>query len=229
MNIRLYLIRHGETEDANPKRYKGTIDVPLSRKGIKQIKRLSGYLAHQGSELNTNKCLNSAEQQGLSAVYCSDLDRAVKSAEVIAQPFGIQPVVVKDLRERHFGQWEGMSFDEIKTKYPKEFQAWAENPLENSPVGGETTREVKDRAVSAIKNILSNHRDDNKKILNSSAPFNRVDIAVVSHGGIIRVLICYFLGIPLGNIFRIEQDFGALNIIEFSGLSPTVKRMNLKV
>lgn len=229
MSTRLYLIRHGETEDAHPKRYKGTIDVPLSRKGIEQIKRVSQYLFHQGSELNTIESLNNVEQQELSAVYCSDLDRAVKSAEVIAQPFGIQPVIVKDLRERNFGKWEGMSFDEIKIKYPEEFQAWAENPLENSPIRGETTRQVRDRAVRAIEGILSNHRNDKKRILNSSPPLNRVNIAVVSHGGIIRILICYFLGIPLENIFRIEQDFGGLNVIEFSGLSPTVKQLNYKV
>jgi broad specificity phosphatase PhoE len=195
MNTRLYLIRHGETEDAHPKRYKGTIDVPLSLKGIEQIKRLSRYLAHHSSKLNTIESLKNVEQQELSAVYCSDLDRAVKSAEVIAQPFGIQPVVVKDLRERNFGQWEGMSFDEIKIKYPEEFQAWAENPLENSPVGGETTLEVKDRALKALNKILSKHNGKSTEPRTQSTDKNSLssefcnpgseNIAVVSHGGII--------------------------------------------
>jgi broad specificity phosphatase PhoE len=239
MSTRLYLIRHGETEDANPKRYKGTIDVPLSRKGIEQIKRLSDYLAHQRSQLNTIESPNSVEQQGLGAVYCSDLDRAVKSAEIIAQPFNINPVVIKDLRERNFGLWEGMSFDEIKMKYPKEFQAWADNPLENSPVGGETTLEVKDRALKAMNKILSKHSGKSTEPGTQSTDKDSLssvfcnpgseNIAVVSHGGIIRVLICHFLGVPLENIFRFEQDFGALNIIEFAGSSLTVKRMNYKV
>jgi broad specificity phosphatase PhoE len=74
-------------------------------------------------------------------------------------------------------------------------------------------------ALSADKNSLSS------EFCNPGSE----NIAVVSHGGIIRVLMCHFLGIPLENIFRIEQDFGALNVIEFSGSSPTVKRMNYKV
>ena len=59
------------------------------------------------------------------------------------------------MRERNFGHWEGMSFDEIKVKYPEEFEAWAGNPLAFSPVNGETTLEVRDRVVDAFEKIVS--------------------------------------------------------------------------
>jgi alpha-ribazole phosphatase/probable phosphoglycerate mutase len=195
MGTKLYLIRHGETEGLEANRYKGHIDVPLSEKGIQQMKRLSAFI--------------SAE---ISAIYCSDLIRAVKSAEIIARPYSLNPVVEKALRERNFGIWEGMSFDEIKDKYPEEFKAWASNPLKFSPLHGESTLQVYDRALKAIDEILRDH--------------NGKDIAIVSHGGINRIILCHFLGVPLENIFRIEQDFSGLNIIEFYDSYPVVKLIN---
>jgi broad specificity phosphatase PhoE len=231
---RLYLIRHGETEDADARRYKGQTEVPLSQKGIEQMEQLSKYI-YQFSEHRTRKT-------ALKAVYSSDLSRAVKSAEIIARPHGLKPVVIHELRERSFGIWEGMSFDEIKEKYPQEFDAWANNPLKFSPMQGENTIEVRDRVIRALDKIFK--RDDDCRIqgfkgsseknnnsLKSSnpqtlEPFSFNNIAIVSHGGIIRVLLCHFLGIPLENIFRIEQDFGALNIVEFYERHSVVKLIN---
>jgi alpha-ribazole phosphatase/probable phosphoglycerate mutase len=78
MVTRVNLIRHGETEGSEKKRYKGHIDVPLSVNGIKQITKLSNYLVQNGSKSSNGlNILN-----GLNAVYCSDLSRAVKSAEI---------------------------------------------------------------------------------------------------------------------------------------------------
>jgi alpha-ribazole phosphatase/probable phosphoglycerate mutase len=191
----LYLIRHGETEGAEKRRYKGSIDVPLSKNGIRQMALLSAYIPNP-----------------LTAVYCSDLQRAIKSAEVIAKPHSLNPIIVPSLRERNFGIWEGMSFDEIREKYPLEFDAWARNPLRFSPMGGESTLEVKERVIDALDKILNTHEKE--------------QIAIVSHGGVIRIILCHFLGIPLENIFRVEQDYGALNIIEFWDKYPVVKLMN---
>ena len=191
----LYLIRHGETEGAEKRRYKGSIDVPLSKNGIRQMDLLSAYIPNP-----------------LTAVYSSDLQRAIKSAEVIAKPHSLTPIIVPSLRERNFGIWEGMSFDEIREKYPLEFDAWAGNPLRFSPMGGESTVEVKERVIDALDKILNTHEKE--------------QIAIVSHGGVIRIMLCHFLGIPLENIFRIEQDYGALNIIEFWDKYPVVKLMN---
>lgn len=200
----LYLIRHGETEGGEVKRYKGSIDVPLSEKGIKQVEQVAKYL---NRSYRSHKSCNS-----LGAVYSSPLIRALKSAEIIAKPHGLEPIVIPDLRERSFGIWEGMSFNEIKDKYPEEFEAWTGNPLKYSPIGGESTVEVRDRVVNALDNLLSNH--------------NKEDIAIVAHGGVNRIILCHVMGIPLENIFRIEQDFAAVNIIEFYDKYPIVKLIN---
>ncbi|MBI4682816.1 MAG: histidine phosphatase family protein [Nitrospirae bacterium] len=222
MMTRVYLIRHGETEGADSRRYKGHIDVPLSENGIEQIKRVAEYIDKEGSKWlmvaqnisrlnNIEQSLSNIKQTMLSAVYCSDLSRAIMSAEIIAAPFGLKPVTVKGLKERSFGVWEGMSFDEIKEKWPDAFNAWAADPLKFSPMDGESTIEVRDRVIKAFEEIMKNHNGQN--------------IAIVSHGGVIRVLLCEMLGMPLENIFRIEQSFAALNVIEMWDY-PVVKLIN---
>jgi len=198
----LYLIRHGATLNDGVKRYKGSIDVPLSEEGIEQIKKVSLYL---GQRLKDQKLV----------VYSSPLSRALRSAEIISQVFNLKPVIVPELRERNFGIWEGMSFDEIKERYPEEFSLWASNPLRYSPPQGESTIEVRDRVMKALKWILQP----------SDSSF-QPDIIVVAHGGVNRIILCELLGVPLENIFRIEQEHGAINIIEFHDNYPVVKLIN---
>jgi alpha-ribazole phosphatase/probable phosphoglycerate mutase len=211
----LYLIRHGETEGAEKRRYKGSIDVPLSENGIRQMEQVSKYIVEENKYFSNPPSptfLKGGKGGLLDAVYCSDLQRAIKSAELIAKPHSLNPIIVPSLRERNFGIWESMSFDEIREKHPLEFDAWAGNPLRFSPMGGESTVEVKERVIDALDKILNTHE--------------KQQIAIVSHGGVIRIMLCHFLGIPLENIFRVEQDYGALNIIEFWDKYPVVKLMN---
>ena len=226
----LYLVRHGELEGGGPKRYNGSIDIPMSEKGIEQMEAASEFITRHLRSADCSKylsylkdihgptgaqeCKSEGAASGLQAVYSSDLDRAVRGAAIIAERYRLRPVVVAALRERSFGIWEGMTFDEIKRKYPEEFDSWAQNPLKFSPPGGESTIVVRERAVNALEEILRMHKGDN--------------ISIVAHGGINRVLLCHILGIPLENIFRIEQDYAAVNIIEFWDKYPVVKLLNGK-
>lgn len=236
----LYLLRHGETEGSETKRYKGSIDVPLSEKGIEQVKSSSLFIQeylmqtsfskhmsylkeiHKSSVDTTEERKAEPERSasglqdcrdfGLQAVFTSNLSRAVRSAHVIAEPYGLLPVETPNFRERNFGIWEGMTFTEIKEKYPEEFEAWANNPLRYSPIRGESTIDAKERIVPSLTKILESHKGDN--------------IAVVAHGGVNRIILCHVLGIPLENIFRIEQDYAAVNIVEFWDKYPVVKLIN---
>ncbi len=233
MVTKIYLIRHGETEGAETKRYKGHLDVPLSENGIEQMKRVASFIVGADPCVcpESDKSLNKGQPQRvaptnnmLTAIYSSDLSRAVKSAEIIAGPYGLKPVIIPELRERNFGIWEGMSFDEIKEKHPDEFKAWASNPLEHSPMGGESTIEVRDRTVRALGKILNQSTEHRTQ----STDRNKT-IAIVAHGGINRIMLCEFLGIPLENIFRVEQDYGCLNIIEMWDDYPVVKLINGRI
>ena len=200
----LYLIRHGQTVGGETKRYKGSIDEPLSERGIAQIREVSAFIA---------------KKTELSAVYCSGLSRALKSAEIIAGPYGVKPMIIHDLRERSFGLWEGMTFSEIKDLYPAEFEAWASNPLSHSPVNGENTLEVYDRTVRALDLIINKHDA-------SGGNSGTDNIAIVAHGGVNRIILCHLMGVPLENFFRIEQDYAAVNIIEFWERYPVIKLLN---
>ncbi len=198
----LYLIRHGATQGDGVKRYKGSLDVPLSEEGIEQIKRVALYLSQ-------------IIKDERPVVYSSPLSRALKSAEIISDNFNVKPVVIPELRERSFGIWEGMSFDEIKERYLEEFSLWSSNPLRYSPPEGESTLEVRDRVMKAFKWILQ-----------ATASSLQPDIIIVAHGGVNRIILCELLGVPLENIFRIEQEHGAINIIEFHDNYPVVKLIN---
>ncbi|MCG6553436.1 MAG: histidine phosphatase family protein [Candidatus Magnetominusculus sp. LBB02] len=200
MPTRVYLIRHGITVDAHEKRYKGHIDVPLSDEGIRQAGHTAGFI----------KNLN--WQPSLSRIFCSGLSRAITTAETVGRPFGITPEPLSGLCERHFGQWEGMTFDEIKAAFPEEFANWAGDPLNFSPVGGESTADVSLRVMPVFYDIVSGSSEKT--------------IAVVAHGGVNRIILCDILGIPLSNIFRVEQDFACLNIIDFYDGVSVVKLMN---
>lgn len=223
----LYLVRHGDTEGSGVKRYLGSIDVPLTEKGVQQIRDASSFIRedlktlgasqdssylkeiHHAPHADTESGLN---EGALHAVYTSDLSRAMTSGQIVAEPYALQIIVVPQLRERSFGIWEGMTFSEIKETYPSEFESWAGDPLKYSPPGGESTMEVHGRVIRALDMVVGNHRGGR--------------IAIVAHGGVNRVILCHLLGIPLENIFRIEQNHGAVNIVEFWENYPVVKLMN---
>ncbi|MDP3047879.1 MAG: histidine phosphatase family protein [Thermodesulfovibrionales bacterium] len=262
----LYLIRHGETEGSEIKRYKGSIDVPMSEKGIEQMKGTSVFIqnmiqdagysrlrrpAEAGTQDIFSSCIVHRASSKLSAIYCSPLSRALKSAEIIAESNGLKPIVIEDLRERSFGIWEGMTFTEIKENYPQEFEAWAGNPLRYSPIDGESTIEVRERVIRVLNEIIGRHNPPHPNPLpqgergykNSPSLDGRgrgggwnkafseqslysENITIVAHGGVNRIILCHIMGIPLENIFRIEQDFAAVNIIEFWEKYPVVKLIN---
>ncbi len=197
----IYLLRHGET-DGPKKVYKGHIDVPLSKEGEKQVERVARFLKEfvKRYDLSCQVC------------YSSPLKRAVKTAEIIAKAIPMQIKPSEILKERSFGEWEGLSINDIMSLYPEEFERWRTNPVKFSPPNGESTLQVSERAAKALKEILSSHSGE--------------QIFITAHGGINRVILCNILNIPLENIFRIEQEFACVNIIEFYGTQPLVKLIN---
>jgi len=204
MATTLYLIRHGETIDSDERRYKGRMDVPLSEKGMEQMRHVARFISQ-----------DYPARFGIS-VYTSDLIRAVRSAEIIADAFGLKPVIVPELRERDFGEWEGMRFDDIEKRWRGAFRAWADNPLRFAPPGGETTLEVRDRVVRSIRMIMDSAGDVTGGII------------IIAHGGVNRIILCHMLGMPLKNIFRIEQDYGCINIIEIHDGYPIIRLLNYR-
>lgn len=196
----IYLLRHGETEGLT-RVYKGHIDVPLSREGERQMERVTKFL----------KEYTKRYELPCEVIYSSPLKRALYSAKILSKELSLKIKTESLFKERSFGRWEGLSINDIVSLYPEEFERWKSDPLRFSPPEGESTIDVNKRAEEAIKKILQNHNGQ---------------VFITAHGGINRVILCNLLGIPLENIFRIEQEFGCINIIEFYGNQPVVKLLN---
>ena len=184
MQVRVYLMRHGEVANGAEKRYNGHIDVDITKKGVEQMRRLAGLLAGKP----------------IAAVYSSDLIRAVKGAEIIAKSLGLTYTPLKSLRERSVGAWEGLTAVEIKERYPEEYAAWRADLLNYRPPGGECLVDVQERILPVYQQLVAAHPDQ--------------EIAMLLHGGVNRIILADALGLPPLNLFRIDQSFGALNIID---------------
>jgi broad specificity phosphatase PhoE len=195
MLIRVYLMRHGEVANGGEKRYNGHIDVDITEKGIEQMHRLAGIL----------------EGKPVSAVYSSDLIRSAKGAKIISDRLGLTPTSIRTLRERSVGQWEGMTAEEIKHCYPREYAAWRADLLNYRPPEGECLLDVRERIIPEYRRIVAAHAGQ--------------EIALLLHGGVNRVILADALGVPLLNLFRIDQAFGALNIIDHHSDGMTVVKL----
>jgi len=185
MPTRVYLMRHGEVMNNGERRYNGHIDIDITQKGVDQMHRLAGLL--EGKEI--------------TAVYSSDLIRSVRGAEIISNRVGISYTPFPELRERSLGDWEGMTAEEIKACFPEQYAAWRKDLLNYRPPGGECLVDVSERILPVIKRLVASHREQ--------------EIAMLLHGGVNRVILADALGMEPLNLFRIDQAFGALNIIDF--------------
>ncbi|UCD79026.1 MAG: histidine phosphatase family protein [Desulfobacterales bacterium] len=156
-----------------------------------------------------NKLLAGIE---FEAVFCSDLRRAQETARIIAgdkQP-AVQPV--PQLREIHLGQWEGLSMNYIRRQFPEKWRRRGENISSYKPPEGESFNDLQSRVVpffEALGRQLRGHA------------------LIVAHAGVNRVILCHVLGMPVSDLFRLRQDYGALNIIDYAGNNSRVIGLNL--
>ena len=185
MPARVYLMRHGEVANDGERRYNGHIDIDITEKGQDQMRRLAGLL----------------EDKKINAVYSSDLIRSTKGAAIISDRLGISYTPLRELRERSLGAWEGLTAEEIKARFPEQYTAWRADLLNYRPPGGECLVDVSARILPVFKQLLASHPEQ--------------EVAMLLHGGVNRVILADALGMKLLNMFRIEQAFGALNIIDF--------------
>jgi len=149
----ILLARHGETDWNLNRRVQGHSDTPLNNTGRAQARALGEELAGER----------------IDAVYSSDLVRAHETARAVAEPRGLGVTAIRDLRERHFGTWEGMTDDEIFARFdPTPETSWGD---------GETREEMAGRVLDALRRIAATH------------PKSRV--LVVSHGGPLRAVLTH--------------------------------------
>jgi broad specificity phosphatase PhoE len=177
----ILLVRHGETDWNLTRRVQGHTDRPLNDTGRAQARELAARLA----------------DEPLDAVYSSDLLRAHETARIIAAGRGLDVTAVPDLRERDFGTWEGLTDDEILTRYPDA----RERPWGDA----ETREEMSRRVLEALERIAETH--PGKRVL------------VVAHGGPMRALVRRCGGTadgPIANchLVRLAAERGVLRLLD---------------
>ncbi len=185
IRTRIHLVRHGQVEGFEEKRYNGQGDVLLTPEGWQQYRRLQELL----------------KDAPLEAVYSSDLSRCAEGAKLLAEPHGLSPVLRPDLREINIGDWEGRTWEELKATVPDQWQARLDDIVNYRVPGGENLVDVADRVLPALQEIIARHRGG--------------EVLVVAHGGINRLLLLSAIGAPLDKLFHVEQAFGCLNRIDY--------------
>lgn len=191
------LMRHGELPQAEPRRFVGQRDVPLSEQGRSQARAWAPVLAGLA----------------LGGAWCSDLSRCRETAALALAGTGLAATPLPALREISLGQWEGLSADEVRARFPGEYERRGADLAGVAPEGGESFLQAQDRAWAALQGIVTRHSGL---------------LLVVAHAGVNRALACRVLGLPLQQLLLLGQDYCGLNILEFPSGGPTrLRGLNL--
>lgn len=193
--VRLLLVRHGETEWNEAGRCQGCSDVDLGATGLKQAEKLRERLA----------------EESITAIYSSDLRRALHTARIIASPHGIEVVPREELREVDFGEFEGLTFEEIKRRYPQVDWWDIQNPDQCFPKG-ESVSQLMARVSQFVAELRECYSEGTKLI--------------VAHGGPLRALLCLLLGFRLEHWWSIRLDNASLSIVETCSPGVVISLLN---
>src|SRR3990172_1425482 len=196
---KLILVRHGESVWNSQRRIQGSLDPELSPRGRRQTDLLVSHLRPHLTP-------------AVAAIYSSPLRRAAQTADQIAEAYQIPVVHEPDLREMSLGKWEGKTVAEIQATYPGCYEQWLEDPLPFPAPGGEDLRSFERRVVGVLERMQNTQP--------------KADLIVVSHGGVIKALLCFALGLDVRYLFRLKQDNTAINQIELDGRVRRVLLLN---
>jgi broad specificity phosphatase PhoE len=188
--LRLFFVRHGQTENFENPPFNGWRDAQLTEVGRRQLDQVAEALA----------------AVPFLAVYASDLSRAVYGGRRLAEKRGLEPVIDPRWREMSFGRWEGLTYSQI----PAEDQALVRRLYspggggENQPCpgGGESSTGFRRRVAEALAALRAAHPEGGR-------------VALVAHGGVCKMLWALILNIPPAQAWAvIQQDFAAVNVVD---------------
>jgi broad specificity phosphatase PhoE len=160
---RVILIRPGETDWNRQGRWQGWVSVPLNTHGRNQARYLARFIRNVG----------------MTALYASDLKRAVQTAEILVETLGYPPVYDARLRERNIGSWQGLTQDEMRDWYPDEYQKLVENRAGYAVPGGESRNQMKARMIAAFDDYMKEDKGET--------------IGIISHSSAIRSLLSQWI------------------------------------
>ncbi|MFD9249289.1 bifunctional RNase H/acid phosphatase [Streptomyces bottropensis] len=182
------LLRHGETPLTPQKRFSGSggSDPSLSDVGRYQAERVAAALAARGT---------------VQEVVSSPLARCRETAGIVAARLGLGVTVDDGLRETDFGAWEGLSFGEVRERYPDDMNAWLTSPDAEPTGGGESFEAVAHRVAATRDELVAAHRGRT--------------VLLVSHVTPIKTLVRLALGAPPESLFRMELSAASLSALAY--------------
>lgn len=142
--MKIYLIRHGQTDWNLAGKIQGSTDIPLNETGKSQAQALAKGM----------------EKRPVMQIFSSTLKRAVATAAAIGRSQKVDVDIIRGLEEVGFGHWEGMSWTEIQETYPEEYEKWCMNPIDVAPPGGESQREIYRRCGQVVEGIVAQAHGD---------------------------------------------------------------------
>ncbi len=194
--IRIIIIRHGRTAwnvgEGQGERFRGIIDLPLADEGVIQAQVTARRLA----------------AEPLAGIYSSPLQRAVRTAQIIAAPHGLDVQTLPGLGSMNYGDWAGQRHADVAQRWPDLYRQWRHNPFSVSIPGGESTADLRARALDALHQALDRHSDGQT-------------IAIVSHQVVTRTLVCALAGLPDPAYWHIHQDLCNLNRFDYDPVGGT--------
>jgi 2,3-bisphosphoglycerate-dependent phosphoglycerate mutase len=187
MTTRLCLIRHGETDWNAEGRLQGAIDIPLNAVGVSQAQAAA----------------RSLREQGFDALYCSDLQRARMTAEIIGDSLHLQPRIDARWRERHLGLLQGLTREEASARFPDAYGTLKARRPDYLPPEGEAIDALVARVEAVLSHIAREHAGQS--------------VVVVSHGGVLDIAYRLVMGIPYNLVRSWRLNNAALNCLQHDG------------
>lgn len=194
--VKLILVRHALTVDNQKSRLSGHIDSSISEEGKEQIDKITNYL----------------KDFDIDKIYTTTSSRTKDTVKKLSELKSIEIIEKESLKEISFGDFEGLTFDEIKDKYPKEFQDMIEKGYEYKYPNGESLIDSYNRVCIELDNIISNN--DYRTIL------------ICSHGGTIRNIITYLISNSYKYHWNFKIDNGSVTILEVQDGFTVITAMN---
>ena len=181
---RLFLIRHAEVEERYQRVFGGRIDMNLSANGQTQARSLATYL----------------KRFPFDAIYASPMKRVQQTAEPLLATQPTRPAILEELREIDFGSWTGLTWEEVKTRFDVSAFQWLDQLDRGLMEGAETVACFRERIQSALKVILSN--------------LPGRSIAVICHGGVIRMMLSILLDIPIVKMAGFDVEYASMTVVD---------------
>jgi probable phosphoglycerate mutase len=194
---KIILVRHGHVEGISPERFRGRVDLTLTAEGRRQAAVTADRIHATWRP---------------AAVFASPLSRCRATAEAIATPLGLSPRPLDGLIDIDYGQWQGLTPDEVRARWPGLLETWYRAPDWAAIPGGETLQDVLVRALSALRDVVDRHPSDT--------------VVLVAHDSVNRVILLHALGLPLSRYWRLGQHPCAINEIDLLGDGSVVLSMN---